>query len=170
MDGLKISDAARATGFTASALRFYEKAGVVVPERTPAGYRSYGKRDLETLRFVARAKRLGLSLEDVTDLLELLEEDACAPVQERIRLLVTAQIVRAEDRIADLVAFTARLRTAAARLGLHTPDGACDDRCGCRTDPDGAPAAGPGHLAATGSVGWSPRPDGTPSEERQERP
>lgn len=34
MDGLKISEAARDTGFTVSALRFYEKEGVVVPKPT----------------------------------------------------------------------------------------------------------------------------------------
>ncbi|HZD23356.1 MAG TPA: MerR family transcriptional regulator [Acidimicrobiia bacterium] len=35
-----MSEAARATGFTVSALRYYEKEGVVVPERTGNGYRS----------------------------------------------------------------------------------------------------------------------------------
>jgi hypothetical protein len=37
MGGYKISEAARATGFTESALRFYEREGVVVPERTETG-------------------------------------------------------------------------------------------------------------------------------------
>lgn len=37
MDEYKISQAARATGFTVSALRFYEKEGVVVRERTDTG-------------------------------------------------------------------------------------------------------------------------------------
>lgn len=40
MGGYKISEAARATGFTESALRFYEQEGVVVPEPTETGYRS----------------------------------------------------------------------------------------------------------------------------------
>jgi DNA-binding transcriptional MerR regulator len=135
MDGLKISEAARATGFTVSALRFYEKEGVVVPERTATGYRAYGDDHLESLRFVARGKQLGLSLEDITELLELLDDKECAPVQTRIRHLVRERIGQAQDQIAELVAFTSQLQTAAATLGVHTPDGACDDDCGCRSEP-----------------------------------
>jgi DNA-binding transcriptional MerR regulator len=132
----KISQAARATGFTVSALRFYEKEGVVVPERTATGYRSYGDDDLESLRFVARGKQLGLSLEEITELLHLLDEEDCEPVQVRIRQLVDERIEQAQKRVAELVGFTAQLQRAAARLGLHTPDGACDDQCGCRSEPD----------------------------------
>jgi DNA-binding transcriptional MerR regulator len=135
MDGLRISEAARATGFTVSALRFYEKEGVVVPERTATGYRSYGDDQLESLRFVARGKQLGLSLDDITELLGLLDEEECAPVQTRIRHLVGERIDQAQDQIAELVAFRSQLQSAAARLGVHTPDGACDDDCGCRSEP-----------------------------------
>jgi len=136
MDGMKISEAARATGFTVSALRFYEKEGVVVPERTATGYRTYGDDHLESLRFVARGKQLGLSLDDITELLELLDGEDCAPVQTRIRHLLGERISQAQDQIAELVAFTSQLQSAGARLGVHTPDGACDDDCGCRSEPN----------------------------------
>jgi DNA-binding transcriptional MerR regulator len=136
MSGLKISEAARATGFSVSALRFYEQAGVVVPERTATGYRSYSDDHLDSLRFVARGKQLGLSLDDIIELLELLDEEECEPVQVRIRQLVGDRITQAQDQIAELVAFTGQLQKAAARLGVHTPDGACDDDCGCRSEPD----------------------------------
>jgi len=135
MNGYKISEAARATGFTVSALRFYEQEGVVIPERTANGYRSYREDHLESLRFVARGQQLGLSLDDITELLDLLDEEECAPVQTRIRHLVGERIGQAQDQIAELVAFTSQLQTAAARLGVHTPDGACDDDCGCRSEP-----------------------------------
>lgn len=141
MTGYKISEAARATGFSVSALRFYEQEGVVVPERTATGYRSYGENDLESLRFVARGKQLGLSLEEITELLDLLGEEECAPVQTRIRHLVSERIEQARERVAELVGFTSQLQTAAARLGVHTPNGACDDQCGCRSDPDQLSAA-----------------------------
>jgi hypothetical protein len=57
-------------------------------------------------------------------------------VQVRIRQLVGDRITQAQDQIAELVAFTGQLQKAAARLGVHTPDGACDDDCGCRSEPD----------------------------------
>lgn len=135
MDGLRISEAAAAVGFTASALRFYEKEGVVVPGRTPSGYRVYGDDHVESLRFVARGKQLGLRLEEVTELLELFDHEDCAPVQTRIRHLVDDRIRQARAKIAELVAFISQLQTAAARLGVHTPHGACDAACGCRSDP-----------------------------------
>jgi DNA-binding transcriptional MerR regulator len=134
MNGYKISEAARATGFTESALRFYEQEGVVVPERTNTGYRNYGEDDLESLRFVARAKQLGLRLEEIAELLDLLRDDECRPVQTRMRHLITERITEAQEQVGDLIAFTALLEETASRLGGHTPDGACDDDCGCRTN------------------------------------
>lgn len=135
MSGYQISQAAQATGLSVSALRFYEKEGVVVPERTPGGYRRYRPADIEDLRFLARAKRLGLTLSEISELLTLLREEDCGPVQTRMRQLVDHRITEAQQQIADLVEFTARLQGAASRLGMHTPPGACDDQCGCRTDP-----------------------------------
>ncbi|MGA9597581.1 MAG: MerR family transcriptional regulator [Acidimicrobiia bacterium] len=135
MDGYRISEAAEATGFSVSALRFYERQGVVIPERTAAGYRSYRDDHLESLRFVARGKQLGLHLGDIAELLSLLDQGECAPVQLRIRQLVDERIRQAQRQVAELVAFTGQLQTAAARLGIHTPEHACDDDCGCRSDP-----------------------------------
>lgn len=135
MSGYRISEAAQVTGFSVSALRFYEKEAVVVPDRTASGYRVYREGHIEDLRFLARAKCLGLTLPEITELLALLGEEDCRPVQTRIRQLVTGRIAEAQQQIADLVAFTGQLQQAAGRLGAHTPAGACDDQCGCRTDP-----------------------------------
>ncbi|HEY6628056.1 MAG TPA: MerR family transcriptional regulator [Acidimicrobiia bacterium] len=134
MNGYKISEAANRTGFSESALRFYEQQGVVVPERTSSGYRSYNAEDIESLQFLARAKRLGLTLDEISELLLLLDDDECRPVQDRMRALVTERIDETQAKIGDLIAFTGQLQRAAARLGPHTPDGGCDDDCGCKSD------------------------------------
>jgi DNA-binding transcriptional MerR regulator len=134
MDGLTISKVAQETGFSPSTLRFYEGAGLITPARTPAGYRTYDAASVETLRFIARAKRLGLSLDDISDLVALFDDRRCAPVQDRLRTLLTEKITEAQDQVATLIAFTAQLQQAATRLGAHTPDGPCDDDCGCTTD------------------------------------
>lgn len=135
MDGLSISKVAERTGFPASTLRFYEQSGLVRPSRTESGYRSYGERDLEVLSFIGRAKSFGLSLEEITELLALLDEDRCAPVQGRLRALLDDKVAEARCRIAELEAFTTELQQVAATLDEHTPDGPCDDACGCTTDP-----------------------------------
>jgi DNA-binding transcriptional MerR regulator len=134
MDGYSISQVAERTGFPATTLRFYEDAGLVRPSRTPAGYRSYGERDVEQLAFIGRAKSFGLSLEEVAELLGLLEEEQCAPVQGRLRNLVDTKIAEAKHKIIQLRAFTADLQRVAATLGAHTADGPCDDACGCTVE------------------------------------
>jgi len=135
MDRTTISEAATQTGFTPSALRFYEDHGLVQPGRNAAGYRLYDERDVERLRFIGRAKGFGLTLEEITDVLRLLEDDVCGPVQERLRSLVAGKIVDAQDHVAELVAFTVELQRAARTLDVApAPAGPCSDACGCLTD------------------------------------
>jgi len=151
MDGYAISEVAERTGFSASALRFYEQSGLVRPARTPAGYRSYDEDDIELLAFIGRAKGFGLSLDEITEVLSLLDADDCAPVQDRLRHLVQVKIVDAQHRMAALVGFTAELQRVAAALTGNTPDGPCDDTCGCTTEPD---------LSAAPGIAPSPEPSG----------
>jgi MerR family copper efflux transcriptional regulator len=144
MDPMTITAAAEATGFSASALRFYETAGLVTPDRTPAGYRTYTDRDLATLRFIGRAKRLDLSLEEIAELVPLLDADACAPVQDQLRAFVSEKIVDTQRRTTDLIGFLGQLQQMAAWLDEPPVDGACDDRCACTTDPAAVAARGSG--------------------------
>ncbi len=140
MDGYSISQVAQRTGFPPTTLRFYEQSGLLSPARTEAGYRCYDDTHLELLSFIGRAKGFGLSLEEITELLGLLGDDECAPVQGRLRDLVEAKIADAQAKVAELEAFTAELRRVAASLGVQTPAGPCDGTCGCTTDNS---AAGP---------------------------
>lgn len=134
MDGYSISQVAERTGFPPTTLRFYEQSGLVRPARTPAGYRTYDDTHIELLSFIGRAKGFGLSLEEITELLSLLDGDECAPVQGRLRDLIDTKIADAHAKIAELQAFTGELERFADTLEVHTPDGPCDDACGCTTD------------------------------------
>jgi len=134
MNGYSISEVAELTGFPPTTLRFYEQSGLVRPARTPAGYRCYDDTHIELLSFIGRAKGFGLSLDEITELLGLLGDDECAPVQGRLRDLVDAKIADAQAKVAELEAFTTELQRVAAALGTHTPAGPCDDTCGCTTD------------------------------------
>jgi len=76
---------AQETGFKTSALRYYGDAGLVTVARSPAGYRTYDEASIETLRFITRAKGLGLSLDDISDLDAVFDDRRCEPVRDHPR-------------------------------------------------------------------------------------
>jgi MerR family copper efflux transcriptional regulator len=57
MDAFHVGHAAARTGWSARMLRYLERAGLVVPARTAAGYRLYGLRELNQLRSLAELRR-----------------------------------------------------------------------------------------------------------------
>ena len=127
-----IGETARRSGFTAPALRYYEEIGLVPPSaRTDAGYRLYDDDTLDRLAFIARAKQLGCSLEEITDLASIWDGEQCGPVQRRFHELLTTKIAEAERQIAELTALTGQLRDAATHLEGPAVDGPCSAGCAC---------------------------------------
>ncbi len=141
MTSITISEAAHRTGFSPSALRYYEDSGLVRPDRTANGYRRYSPADVEALHFVARAKRLGLTLDEIHELLPLMADGSCAPVQGRLRDLLDQKLEDAERQTGDLEALTSQLARARSRLHEPTAVGACDADCGCLDDRAHRPPA-----------------------------
>jgi MerR family transcriptional regulator, copper efflux regulator len=139
----KIKDVADRSGLTPATLRYYEDIGLLQPSsRTAAGYRLYDDTTLDRLAFIARAKQLGCSLNEIADLTIAWEGGRCGPVQDRLRDVVADKLNRAHSQIAELMELTGELRRAAASLELHRPDGPCDDQCGCVTDAAGTQLQG----------------------------
>ena len=127
-----IGEAAERSGFTASALRYYEGIGLVVPStRTGGGYRVYDDGALARLAFIGRAKQLGCSLEEITDLVEIWDGERCGPVQRRFHDLITAKIADAARQIAELKQLKGQLEDAATLLAGPATDGPCGPECAC---------------------------------------
>lgn len=127
-----IGETAERSGFSASALRYYEGIGLVeAPSRTAAGYRLYDDDTLARLSFIARAKQLACSLEDITDLVGIWDGQRCGPVQRRFHDLVTDKLVETQRQIAELTALADQLRHAALQLSGPAVDGPCDANCAC---------------------------------------
>lgn len=142
MSRYRIGEIAERSGFRASALRYYEDIGLVVPAgRTDAGYRCYDDHTLERLAFIARAKELGCSLEEIADLAAIWDGERCSPVQRRFHQLLSTKIDDARRRMADLAAFTGQLRQAATQLAGPAVDGPCGTDCACLQN-DGGSAGG----------------------------
>jgi DNA-binding transcriptional MerR regulator len=74
---ITVGEAARRAGVSPKAVRLYEARGILSPaERTESGYRTYSDHDVEILRFVRRARALGLRLEEIGRILDLQRQGA----------------------------------------------------------------------------------------------
>ena len=150
MGSYTIGQVAERSGVPATALRYYEGIGLVPPAgRTDAGYRLYDDTTLARLVFIARAKQLGCTLEEIADLVEVWNGDRCGPVQRRLHDLVTWKLRDADAQVTELNVFAAQLRAAADQLAGEPIDGPCGDDSACLQAPDtdtarviaGSPAA-----------------------------
>lgn len=100
---MNIGEAAGAAGVSAKTIRYYESIGLIrTPDRTENGYRVYDHRDVQTLRFVQRARKLGFSVRQVRDLLALWmdRERSSADVKSVAR----AQLAEIDRRMSQLAA------------------------------------------------------------------
>jgi DNA-binding transcriptional MerR regulator len=102
-----ISDLAKEFDLTTRAMRFYEDMGLLQPERSgPAGRnRVYSARDRTRLKLTLRAKRLGLSLTEAREIIDMYDSPRDTGPQLRKFLAVLAQHRKQlEEQMADLQA------------------------------------------------------------------
>jgi MerR family copper efflux transcriptional regulator len=98
---ITVSRAAQRAGLTAKAVRLYESKGLLAPTaRTESGYRIYSERDVEMLRFIRQARTLGLSLEEIRDLIDLQRQGA-QPCNKVLQV-VEAHMLEIDRTMADL--------------------------------------------------------------------
>ena len=129
MDGLKVSELAERTGVPATTLRYYEQHGLLSPRRSAAGYRLFDDETVDQLRFIATAKGLGLSLDDIRVLLGPWRREGCREVQRALAPMLEQRCTEARGQITALQEFTARLDEARRVLDGIDRDGPCDASC-----------------------------------------
>ena len=98
---------AKVFDLTTRAIRFFEAMGLLQPERTGAGGRNriYSPRDRTRLRLTLRAKRLGLSLTEAKEIIDLYDSPRDTGVQLRKFLdVLTVHRKQLEAQLADLQA------------------------------------------------------------------
>lgn len=119
---INISQAAQATGLTPRMIRHYESIGLLTgTARTAAGYRLFSEQDLHTLRFIQRARSLGFSIEQISQLLALWQDRERSSAV--VKTLARQHLRELEDKIAGLQAMHDSLsELASCCLGDERPD------------------------------------------------
>ena len=119
---MNIGEAAQASGVSAKMLRYYESIGLMQKaDRSASGYRTYGDREVATLRFIRRARDFGIPMERVK-LLVGLWQDQVRPSRE-VKRIALLQVAELEARITELCAMRDALAgLAQACRGDSRPD------------------------------------------------
>lgn len=121
-----IGELADRTGLGRDAIRYYESIGVLPKaERSDGGYRQYGPEDVDRITFIGQAQTLGLTLEEIREILEIVGagEEPCVHLRARLE----SRLQETRERIRDLRRLEGRLEATLSRALPEPSDPAC--RC-----------------------------------------
>ena len=109
MNGLKIGELAKRCGVSTDTIRFYEREGLLPrPQRSASRYRVYAGEDAGRVLFIRQAQVIGLTLEDIRELIRL--ETLKTPGEcRRVAALLRERIEAVDRKLTDLRAFRRRL-------------------------------------------------------------
>src|SRR5262245_49319823 len=123
---MKISELAEQAGVPPSTVRYYERIGLMPsPPRTDSGYRDYDDEAAARLTFVARANRIGLTLDQIAEVLPIWDGVNCAATHEEITRLVDAKRAEVVERMQELQRFADQLDDVRIALEESPPPAAC---------------------------------------------
>jgi DNA-binding transcriptional MerR regulator len=129
--GMRSGQVATAAGVNVETLRYYERRGLLAePHRSPGGHRLYDADSVTTLRVIKAAQRLGFTLEEVAELLEVgrhrhrrRDVRHGRATDAGLQARAQAKLAEVEERITDLLTIRDNLRAAL--------DAGCDDLVAC---------------------------------------
>ncbi|MBS0370975.1 MAG: MerR family transcriptional regulator [Proteobacteria bacterium] len=121
---MRIGELAEQTGMTRDAIRFYERLGLIKPERGQEGrhgYRRYDTTAVRRLGLIKQGKTLGFSLEEIRELLDAWANHTLKPEQKRSVLADKIAVV--DRKISELQTLSQELRLAMSNVrdDCHQP-------------------------------------------------
>jgi DNA-binding transcriptional MerR regulator len=138
---MEIHELEARTGVSAKTIRYYDQVGVLPPpRRKPNGYREYDESDVERLKFVAGARQLNFSLDDIAEILALRDRRE-APCRVVLDLLEqkAREVARRIEELQELETDLRELHELGATFPMDDVDGKA---CVCHLVSSRASAAG----------------------------
>ncbi|HEY3778327.1 MAG TPA: Cu(I)-responsive transcriptional regulator [Rhizomicrobium sp.] len=135
---ISIGEAASCSGVPPKTIRYYEEIGLIAPAaRLENRYRAYDETDVQTLRFIQRARSLGFSLKEVGELLALYR-DRRRHARD-VKRLALAHVTELDGKIAELTAIRNTIADLAQRCrGDRRPECPILDELETRATDGGA--------------------------------
>ncbi len=124
-----VNELAKQCEVTTDAIRYYTRLGLLQPERnTDNDYRLYNKVDIKRLKFIHRAKHLGYTLNEITQIFQECEKDK-SPCP-RVREIIQGRIVENRKKIDQALQLQERMEEALTHWE-DMPDGVPDGHTIC---------------------------------------
>jgi MerR family copper efflux transcriptional regulator len=109
VDIFNIGQAAQRANVSAKMVRHYESLGLLSQiGRTDSGYRQYTEKEVHTLRFIKRARDLGFSMPEISELLKLWQNKRRS--SESVKRIASVHVAKLDQRIEELVAMKRTLQ------------------------------------------------------------
>jgi len=114
---LTIGQLAKATGVSSRTIRFYEQVGALPkPSRSAAGYRQYTSATAHRLTFLRRARSLGLSLQELRVLADVMEDRSNGSFRPRLRTVVRTHLAAVQQQLQELRTLQSQLENVLKHL------------------------------------------------------
>lgn len=118
---MRIGELARSVNVNVETIRYYQRIKLLeLPEKPYGGMRSYSDQDLQRLRFIRRAQKLGFSLKDIRELLDLSSSDC-----ERVEKLAAEKLSEVKAKLRQLRSIESILAKTVEQCARRKSDQPC---------------------------------------------
>lgn len=131
---LKIGELAKRVGMNTKTIRFYEDIGLITSTRAPNGYRMYNSQDESNLLFIRRAKKLGLSLQEIRSIIQDIQQGQCQTAKSQIREMLVSKISDVDNQIGELQALKSYLIERLSKFEINNTITSSEKECSCLND------------------------------------
>lgn len=126
----KIGLVARETGISIDTIRFYEKEGLLKRSgRSEGGFRLFGRRQIQDLKFIRKSQELGFSLNEIREL--LMVRDESVPSCSHVRELLERKVTTVREKIEELRKLEGSLKSALRKCARESKTSSTDHAAGC---------------------------------------